>query len=436
MTNSNLQPAFTTRTTCRACGSAELTDLFSLGDHLVSDFPDPDREETGVRCPIDVVTCRACTLVQQRHTARQDLMWGGHYWYRSGVTSTMRHALRAVTAAVEDRVKLERGDVVLDIGSNDGTLLRSYVTPDLVRIGCEPAKNMVQCYRTMNKPIIHLIPDFWSANAYRSELQEHDGHGMAPNAKVITAIGMLYDLEDPGTFIADVARVLRPDGVFVAQLMMLKNMLVTNDVGNLCHEHLEFWTLRSLSLLLDKHGLEIFDVETNQTNGESHRLWIRHAKPEPWTKDVVEKMGEAYVRDHDVCKPELVQQWFLRAKANRDKVVNFIVGQVAAGKRVWVMGASTKGNTLLQFFGLDHQVIEAAADASPDKHGRVTVGTRIPIRSVEDFRRAKPDLALILPWPFTEEIIRLNEDWLIGGGRFIQPLPQPLVISRNGRDTI
>ena len=264
--------SYTTRETCRVCGSTNLTPLFSLGEQYVSNFVDQHAINFGCKVPIDIELCNDCTLVQAKHTAPQEILYARHYWYRSGVTDTMRTALRDITRTAERVAGLKAGDVVLDIGSNDGTLLWSYCVEGLIKVGVEPAKNLVE-EGAVGVDIFYN--SFWGYEQYSIILKQKTIYS---KAKVITAIGMFYDLEDPNQFIRDVAKALHPDGVFIAQLMCLKNMINLNDVGNLAHEHLEFYSIQSLAYLFGKYGLEIDDLEVNDVNGESYRLYVRHAR--------------------------------------------------------------------------------------------------------------------------------------------------------------
>lgn len=430
---------YTTRTTCRVCGSSDLTPLFSLGEQHVSDFVSADRVHAGAKCPIDIELCRACTLVQAKYTAPQELLYSRHYWYRSGVTRTMRDALRDVTAAAERLVDLHYGDYVLDIGSNDGTLLRSYSKP-VCRIGFEPAMNL---FAEGMQGLQGLVPDFWSYETWKAFTDVSGTFGKGAQAKVVTACGMFYDLDDPNQFIADVAKVLTPDGVFIAQLMCLKQTLDAGDVGNFCHEHLEFYSLDSLRRLLGIHGLEIFDIEENGVNGGSYRLYCCQAMQ----RAPSDRVGAAFMKElelklHDPFK---LKHWFDALRRNKEQCVEFIADQVSVGKSVWVYGASTKGNTILQWYGLNGrqpdtyltddggpQLIDAAADRSPEKWGKFTVGTGIPIKSEEEFRKAVPDYALVLPYAFLPEFVEREREWLNGGGTFIVPLPEFSLVTKDG----
>jgi len=393
---------------CRLCGSDDLSPVFSLGTQYVNDFVPKERVGQGVPAPLDLVHCKKCTLIQLKHTAPQELLYSRFYWYRSGVTETMRRALRDITKEIESLVKLEQGDVVLDIGANDGTLLATYTAPGIERVGCEPANNLVDQLRQNAQHVIH---DFWTFEAFDKIRREK---GLKP-AKAITAIGMFYDLEEPNQFIRDIQRSLAPDGVFVAQLMCLASMLKKNDLGNICHEHIEYYSLDSLKYLFENNGLEIFRLEENDVNGGSYRVFARH------------KAGTGMKLDEDITLDDL-HAFKARIDHNRDLCLKFIEQEVKAGKKVWVYGASTKGNVILQYYGLDTRLITAAAERSPEKWGKYTVGSWIPILSEEEARKAQPDYFLVLPWAFFDEMYEREKEWRAKGGKFIVPLPEFRVV--------
>jgi len=398
-----------TRTSCRLCGSEKLEDVFSLGEQYINDFVPKEMVGKGMKAPLDLVICPKCSLLQLRHTAPQELLYSRHYWYRSGVTDTMRRALRDITEQVESIAGLKSGDVVLDIGANDGTMLATYTVPGIRRVGCEPADNLIEVLKENTQYVIH---DFWNYERYM-ELSKQWGIG---KPKVITAIGMFYDLEDPNKFIKDAQMALTEDGIFVAQLMCLAPMIEKNDLGNLCHEHLEYYSLESLKYLFETNGLEMFRIEENDVNGGSYRIFARHYK------GTGIKFKEKYTRKD-------ILQFVKRIEANRQRCVEFIKAEVAKGKKVYVYGASTKGNVILQYYGLNNTLITAASERSPEKWGKYTIGSWIPIVSEEEARRAKPDYFLVLPWAFFDEFYQREKEWRLGGGKFIVPLPEFRVVS-------
>jgi len=398
----------TMRTTCRLCGESGLREMLSLGVQYINDFVPPERIGKGLTAPLALVMCSRCALLQLRHTAPQELLYSRYYWYRSGVTDTMRRALRDITAEIENMVTLRAGDVILDIGANDGTMLATYTMPGIRRVGCEPADNLIDMLRLNTEYVMH---DFWNYERYM-ELASQWGFG---KARVITAIGMFYDLEDPNKFIADACKALSDDGIFVAQLMCLMPMLKKNDVGNIVHEHLEYYSLQSLKYLFEKNGLEMFKIGENDVNGGSYRIFARHYK------------GTGIPIEEDITFEDILA-FGQRVQENRYRCVSFIKQEVANGKKVYVYGASTKGNVILQYYGLDNKLITAAAERSPEKWGKYTIGTWIPIVSEDEARKAQPDYFLVLPWAFFDEFYEREKEWRARGGKFIVPLPEFRVV--------
>jgi len=396
------------RTTCRLCGSPDLRDIFSLGEQYVNDFVPKENIGKGIKAPLDLIMCEKCSLLQLRHTAPQELLYSRFYWYRSGVTDMMKKALKNITDQIEEIVTLKKGDVVLDIGANDGTLLSNFSNKEIVTVGCEPANNLIDMLKENTDYVMH---DFWIYERYE-ELAKKHGFG---KAKVITAIGMFYDMEDPNQFIRDAKKALAEDGIFIAQLMCLASMLKKNDVGNIVHEHLEYYSLESLRYLFESNGLEIFKIEENEVNGGSYRIFARHYKGTGITID--EKFT---IKD--------ILAFAKRVEVNRKHCVEFIKQEVKRGKTVYVYGASTKGNVVLQYYGLDTSLITAAAERSPEKWEKYTIGTWIPIVSEEEARRANPDYFLVLPWGFFSEFYKREEEWRAGGGKFILPVPEFKVV--------
>ena len=382
------------RTTCRVCDAGPLEKIYSLGNLYVSTFLDKDAAlGPALRAPLSLVICPKCTLVQLEHTAPQELMYSSHYWYRSALSPVISADLREIArVAAEEVGGLKTGDKVLDIGANDGTLLAAY--PDTVqKFGCEPAKNLQD---ELGK-VAEVIPGFWKAEDF-----------MGRKAKVVTAIGMFYDMEDPNQFIADVAKVLDQDGVFIAQLMTLKHMLDRADVGNICHEHIEYYSYRSLVELFERNGLEIYKVEENSINGGSYRLFGR-------------KLGTGSIQ-HEEPEPDF-KDFIARIQRNRDKTVDYIRSQKVVGKKVYAFGASTKGNTIMQWYGLDRTLLAGAGDKSAEKVGKVCVGSLIPIVD-EETARKNADVFFVLPYAFIDHFVKNEKKWQDRGGKFLVSTPE------------
>lgn len=408
----------TTRKTCRVCYSDKLTNLFSIGNQFVNNFVPEEEVYSGTKAPLELVFCENCTLVQLRHTAPQELLYKGFYWYKSGVTETMKLALRDITQQAEKKFNPKAGDVVLDIGSNDGTMLRTYQIPGLITVGVEPADNLA---KEGKQGITHHLQGFWNYDSYMEKVGKR--------AKIVTAIGMFYDMEDPNQFISDAGKALTDDGVFIAQLMCLKNMLDTNDVGNICHEHLEYYSFASLEFLFNKNGLEIFDVEINSVNGQSYRVFAKlKGSTRQQTADEKSRVEAIRKSEKNLQNKETYKLFFSKLEENKKKCVEFIQKAVAEGKKVWVYGASTKGNVILQYYGLDYNLIQYASERSPWKWGKYTIGTKIKCVSEEEARLSQPDYFLVLPYTFFNEMYEREAEWRTKGGKFIVPLPQFKVV--------
>ena len=411
---------------CRSCGFEQLDDILSLGNLYVSNFVDSvlvvKREKL---YPLELVLCDAskggCGLLQLRHTVSPKKMYR-NYWYRSGVNKTMIDELAGIANVTEKIVGLKRGDLVVDIGANDGTLLRAYKSPDIKLVGFEPAKNLIPFAIERTSKIFN---NFFE----RRHLTKEFGN---QKAKIITAIAMFYDLDNPNSFVADIKKSLRDDGLFIIQMSYLPSMLKQTAFDNICHEHIEYYSLLSLEQLLARHGLEVFDVELNDINGGSFRTYIRH---------IGSKIGEsrygrkkrrekilALERQMGLNSQKPYNKFVSKIKEIKNKLCDFIKSETAKGKKVYVYGASTKGNTLLQYFGLDNSLITAAAERNPIKWGKQTIGTNIPIISEEQARAERPDYFLVLPWHFMSEFLQREKRYLQSGGKFIVPLPKFKVI--------
>ncbi len=409
-------------THCRVCASHELASILSLGSIYVSDFVTdrvPTSEET---YPLELMLCDpdegGCGLLQLRHTVNPSKMYN-FYYYHSGTNVLMKKALEDIVRRAAQRIRLKRGDLVLDIGCNDGTLLRAYPEKGIRRVGFDPAKNLVPEARVGTTKVIN---DFFNHEAFEENF---------PNdkAKIITSIAMFYDLDDPNAFVADIVKCLHPEGLWIIQMSYLPLMLEQNAFDNICHEHLEYYSLMSLEYLLKRHALKVVDVQLNDVNGGSFRVHVQHEKKKANIDGLARVRAlEKKEKHYRLNEKETYISFALRVEAIRKEIYHFIKREKTRGKTIYVYGASTKGNTLLQHFNLDHRMIRAAAERNPDKFGKKTVGTLIPIVSEEEARVANPDYFLVLPWHFLKGFLAREKKYLRSGGRFIVPIPKMRII--------
>ena len=394
---------------CRLCSNKKLDLIYDYGNFFVSNFVTKSKIFKGVRAPLKLVNCKRCSLLQLSHSAPQEIMYKKYYWYRSGVTKTMRNALKEIYETVVKKKIINKKDVVLDIGANDGTMLK-YFKKNYTTIGCEPAINLS---RSLKKNCHFLINDFWNINSFKRLLKKNN----LKKPKLITAIGMFYDLEKPSKFISDAYKALDNEGIFIAQLMCLKSMIVKNDFGNICHEHLEFYTYKSLKYLFETNGFKIIKIEENDINGGSFRIYCS------------KKKGNS-IKFKDNTSLYHIKKFIRNVENNKKKFLNFFRKEKAKGKTFMVYGASTKGNSVLQYYKLDNKMIKYAAERSPEKWGKYTIGSGIKIISEKEARKFKPDYFLVLPYGFINEFIEREKTWLKNGGKFILPYPKFRVISR------
>ena len=410
------------RTSCRICGAARLESVIDLGPQYIASAFVGDAVPAALDrvYPTEVVRCAdGCGLVQLRHSIERHLLYADGYGYRSGTNELMRINLRSIAAGVESVVALRAGDTVLDIGCNDGTLLDSYSVPGLDRVGIDPVASIVRSAREKG---VFVVNDFFSGARFR---EARPGR----KARAVTSIAMFYDLEDPLEFAKDVASVLADDGVWVIELSYLPTMLEKVSFDTICHEHLEFYALRQIEWMAERAGLAVGRVELNDVNGGSFRVFLRR-KGAAWrdadlaTVAAMRAQERALGLDSDAPYRKFRED----SQRVRDELQALLRRLRDEGKRVYVYGASTKGNTLLQYCGIDHRLAAKAADRNPEKWGRHTLGTNIPIISEEQARAEKPDYFLVLPWHFFSGFVTREAEFLAHGGRFILPLPRVRVV--------
>lgn len=397
---------------CRVSGSKNLITVLQLGhQELTGVFPAPGQPVTSG--PLDLVWCPDSGLLQLNHTYNSSEMYGDNYGYRSGLNASMVRHLSAKIGFLEKLADLKPGDVVLDIGSNDATSLKAYTTPGLERVGIDPTGAK---FREYYPDDIKLVPDFFSAANFRKMSDK--------SAKIVTSIAMFYDLDDPIAFARDIASVLAPEGIWHFEQSYMPAMLRTTSYDTICHEHLEYYSLGVVKLILDAAELRLVDVQMNGVNGGSFAVTAARKGSAIKANDAVinwlleqeDRMGLNTVRPFREFEDRV-----FRHKAD---LVRLLKALEADGKKVLGYGASTKGNVTLQFCGITEKELSAIAEVNTEKFGKVTPGTRIPIISEAEARAIQPDYFLVLPWHFKEGILQREKEYIAKGGKFIFPFPE------------
>ncbi|HTO94112.1 MAG TPA: class I SAM-dependent methyltransferase [Bacteroidota bacterium] len=413
------------RTSCRVCGSSALTRVIDLGEqHLQGSFVKPGEDPPPMRkIPTVLVRCNplldehACGLLQMESTVPPQVLYSD-YWYRSGTNQTMRSHLAGI-AAEAAAIAGHAGAHVLDIGCNDGTLLKCY-PGNYVRFGIDPSDIALEAGEG-----ITLVQDIFPSG----ELVNRSGG--AP-FDIITSVAMFYDLEDPVLFTREVKRLLAPQGVWVFEMSYMPMMLRMNSYDTICHEHLEYYSLAVIENVLKRAGMKIVNASLNAINGGSIRCFATHAetfsfKSEEYARNLRTLRQEEFDMELDTDKP--YRNFQDRINVHREELGGLLRKLKKEGHRIHVYGASTKGNTILQWCGIDARTIDAAADRNPDKHGARTLGTDIPIISEEESRKLAPEYYLVLPWHFRDEFLARERETLARGTKMIFPLPSIEIVS-------
>ncbi len=385
---------------CRSCNSGPLVSILDLGYHAIADF---DRETPEWRkAPLDLCICPSCNLTQLHHTVERDALFT-RYWYRSGLSETMRAALADVAEAGRAVLgrRLSPEDIVVDIGSNDGTLLRHF--QDQVTVGVEPSD----------------VPESFKADfLFRRPFHVGDFTKIfSQRAALVFSIAMFYSVDDPQTFVKGVARILDPQGVWVLQMNDLMGFIHNSAYDIVGFEHVCLWSLNALKPLLERYNLHVVHVDRLSLNGGTARFIIRHHQTRGAKPDVT--VDDQLVEEHDLGNEV---SWRDRIRMAVQDLHEMVFAAKDSGKIVHIWGASNRGSTIVQAAKLDG-LIKVASDRDPAKHGMLVPGTTIRIVSEAESRALRPDYYLILPYSYLDQAREREADFLARGGEFILPVP-------------
>ena len=378
---------------CRICGNTKLVLVLDLGDQMLTGVFPRSLDQSVTKGPLQLVKCfgqeGCCGLLQLAHSYDLGEMYGENYGYRSGLNSSMVTHLKSKVARIQKLVTLNAGDLIVDIGSNDSTTLQAYGDCGMTLVGVDPTGTKFAEYYPDH---VDLIPDFFSAQLVRERFPER-------KAKVVTSFSMFYDLEAPLAFMREVYEILADDGLWVFEQSYMPLMLETNSYDTVCHEHLEFYALRQIQWMAERVGFFIVDVEFNDVNGGSFSVSVRKAAEgetiEPLVQSILDREDAA-----DLNTLEPYRAFAVRVAQSRTELLEFLEDAQSEGKTVAAIGASTKGNVLLQYCGFTAEEIKSVGEVNPEKYGAFTPGNFIPIVPEDALLETCPDYLLILPWHF------------------------------------
>ena len=406
---------------CRICCSGNLQEIVDLkkqyiqGSFIKKNNPKPYLK----KIPLLLVLCKNCSLVQLSHTVSKEILYK-NYWYESGINYTMRNHLQKLTVTCANLLKNKNETRVLDIGCNDGTLL-NYYPKKFKKYGIDPS----QIVKKINTKDIKVINDFFPSKK----------KNILYNLKfdLITSIAMFYDLQNPNIFVKKVKAHLKKNGIWIFELSYLLDMLKLNSFDTICHEHLEYYSIHSLNYLMKKHGLKIFDVSKNTINGGSIRCFVTHKDNSIYDEVKKTKKLDNLIINEKKIK---IKKSNIYIKFNKKiiKIKNKLSLKIdkikKQNKKIYILGASTKGNTILQFLNIDNRVTPYAIERNKQKIGAKTIGSNIKIISETFVKNSEPDYKLVLPWHFKSEIINRELKYIKKGGKLIFPLPNVLTIDK------
>ena len=369
---------------CRGCKKNILKKLFSLGDMcFTGKFPRKDQKIK--KKPITLVLCKHCELVQLGHSFDLKYLYGPDYGYRTGINKTMLNHVRNVVTYLSKKTKLKKKDIVLDIASNDGSLLNFY-KKNIKTFGIDPILNK---YKRNYKNINYKIADFFSAKKIKNITNQ--------KFKIITALSVFYDAKDPDFFLKDVQKLLTKDGIFMLELAK-------------------------------KNGLKVFDIKRNDINGGSKQFYICLKSSKYLVNNRILQNELSEEKRYKLSDPKTFKKFFKEINLIKIKLLSMIKKIKKKGQSIHCYGASTKGNVLLQYFGIDNKFIDFVAERNEKKYNLYTPGTKIKIISEKSSRSLKPDYYLVLPWHFKKEIVLREKEAIKKGTRFIFPLPKLNII--------
>jgi SAM-dependent methyltransferase len=401
---------------CRNCSCKKFTDLISLGNLSFSGIFAKKITNNIPKAEISLIICDKCKLVQLKNKFNKKFLYGKNYGYRTGINKTMTNHVYSIVKKVERLSIIKKKNLVLDIGSNDGTLLNFY-KKDLIRVGIDPIINK---YKKFYSSIDYKLADFFSQKSI-------DKLRLKKKFKIITALSMFYDLDNPNKFLKDIKTNLDNEGILILEHADLMCIIKNNLFDTICHEHVNYYSSKIIINMLRQNGLKLFNMEYNLINGGSCRYYICHEDCNKFSNKKNENKIVKFILRENMFKLEAKTTYinFLnRINVIKNNTISLIKNIINKKKKIHGYGASTKGNILLQYFGINNLHIRYIADRNPKKNNHFTPGTKIKIITEKLSRKFKPDYYFVLPWHFKNEILEREYRIISKGTKFIFPLPR------------
>ena len=398
---------------CRNCQGAYLKYLFPLGKlSYTGKFPKNNKINVK-KTDVTLVKCSNCNLVQLNNNYNMKYLYNQDYGYRSGINNTMIKHMEKISKILCIKADLKSNDFVLDIASNDGTLLNFY-DKNVIKVGIDP---LISKYKNYYKNIDYKIPNFFSSNILKK-------YKIKNKFKIITALSVFYDINDPNKFLKDVNKILEDDGIFLLEFADLFSIIKYKMFDTICQEHVTYYSTKVILKILDKNNLRVFDIRRNSINGGSVQYFVCKKNANFFTN--LKSLNFALLEESKLKldKVNTYKFFFETILKIRSKLLDFINKFIKKNKIIHGYGASTKGNVLLQFFGIGKKYIKFIADRNPNKYNLFTPGTKIKIISESMSRLMKPDYYLVLPWHFKNEILFREKKIIKKGTKFVFPLPK------------
>jgi SAM-dependent methyltransferase len=404
-------------TRCRSCGSSGLMPVLDLGRMPLANALLTARQvdEPEDRFPLELYFCPQCALVQIGETVPPERLFRD-YAYASSFSETMLEHARTLVGALIQRRGLKPTALVIEVASNDGYLLQFYKDRGIPVLGIEPAANIAALASAKGIP---TLTEFFDEQLARRLAAE------GKLADVIHAHNVFAHVPDPNRFVGGLKEVLKPNGVAIVEAPYVRDLITALEFDTIYHEHFSYYSVSAVEALCRRHALMICDVELVPIHGGSLRLFISHAG-RPASEAVRELLAQE--KFEGLLRFDYYRNFGGRVARLKEQLLKLLERLHGEGHRIAAYGASAKGSTLMNAFGIDRRLVEFVADRSDLKQGRYTPGNHLPILPPQALLERRPDYVLLLTWNFAAEILAQQAEFRRGGGKFIVPVPEVRVV--------